>query len=464
MGEPPTQPLVRAKRRLSETEDYDDGPPSDYPSSSGVDPSSGLSTIPIAASQMLDDILGGLPEDQLVGDTGFDTEFENAIRRFIQDTEEILPSEFSFVPGSLPVPEPVFPAPAPPPTSLAAAFCLDEDPRQRREGPNFYSAQSQSRAPLPGDKRARLVAGLRYYFGATGRGTQVSISSARAVQKSYGTERRYLCPPPTVVLTDSVVYNLQRDNLQVHILVADDKLTESPSISDAVRGLLSGTVMFKRTHFKEDSQFVATFDVEICDFAGRLLGPFRSHSIAILPKPKKASRTTAHNSSLSILAGSSVALFNRLGSQSNSTRYISISPGGAIRAVPSQWTAMKINLAPGSPVFEPPQTKRPSVAMTDDGTSVGGSSVASSFLQRFQNLPFDRANPAPALVSGMRVTLSVTNSAMNFVTPELELVRVDRASGKTHFSILPPRERVSQLQRIALRYPGSPMFLGVVKG
>ncbi|KAK2857735.1 hypothetical protein Q7C36_005654 [Tachysurus vachellii] len=134
----------------------------------------------------------------------------------------------------------------------------------------------------------------------------VLILHARVAQKSYGNEKRFFCPPPCVYLCGDG-WNLRKEHL---------KDTD------------------KRKHFR--------LLLRLFQSGGQEIGSFQSGLIKVISKPSQK-RQSMKNADLCIPSGSRVSLFNRLRSQTVSTRYLAVE-GGAFVASARQWTAFTVIL------------------------------------------------------------------------------------------------------------------------
>uniref|UniRef100_A0A8C6SJW1 Recombination signal binding protein for immunoglobulin kappa J region-like n=1 Tax=Neogobius melanostomus TaxID=47308 RepID=A0A8C6SJW1_9GOBI len=148
----------------------------------------------------------------------------------------------------------------------------------------------------------------------------ITILHAKVAQKSYGNEKRFFCPPPCVYISGQG-WRLMQDNLKGKILFACAK---SLYISD----------QDKRKHFRLLLRLFLGGRQEV--------GSFHSHHIKVISKPSQK-RQSMKNADLCISSCSRVALFNRLRSQTVSTRYLSVE-GGAFVASARHWTAFTITL------------------------------------------------------------------------------------------------------------------------
>ncbi|XP_061641512.1 recombining binding protein suppressor of hairless-like protein isoform X2 [Phyllopteryx taeniolatus] len=187
----------------------------------------------------------------------------------------------------------------------------------------------------------------------------VVILHAKVAQKSYGNEKRFFCPPPCVYIGGNI-WRLMHDLLQAsvcggggavrgYMCVDSAALTHSDAyklnfetLPDTAGMLACAKSLFisdqdKRKHFR----LLLRLFLEVGS-SRQEVGSFHSRPIKVISKPSQK-RQTMKNADLCISASSRVALFNRLRSQTVSTRYLAVE-GGAFVASARQWTAFAITL------------------------------------------------------------------------------------------------------------------------
>ncbi|XP_061689217.1 recombining binding protein suppressor of hairless-like protein isoform X2 [Syngnathoides biaculeatus] len=170
----------------------------------------------------------------------------------------------------------------------------------------------------------------------------VVILHAKVAQKSYGSEKRFFCPPPCVYV-GADVWMLMHELLQAgacggavrgYLCVDSAAQTHSDVYKLNFETLPDKD---KRKHFR----LLLGLFLEVG--SGRQeVGSFHGRPIKVISKPSQK-RQTMKNADLCISARSRVALFNRLRSQTVSTRYLAVE-GGAFVASGRQWTAFTITL------------------------------------------------------------------------------------------------------------------------
>ncbi|KAJ7998774.1 hypothetical protein DPEC_G00208370 [Dallia pectoralis] len=184
----------------------------------------------------------------------------------------------------------------------------------------------------------------------------VRILHAKVAQKSYGNEKRFFCPPPCVYISGSgwkpkqdllndagagnSCYKLcgymsldsssaaQADSFK---LTFEDQ-PDSRMFACAKSLYISDTD--KRKHFRLVLKLLLS--------SGQEVGSFHSKLIKVISKPSQK-RQSMKNADLCISAGSRVALFNRLRSQTVSTRYLAVEQGAFVASA-RQWTAFMVTL------------------------------------------------------------------------------------------------------------------------
>uniref|UniRef100_A0A8C8RJC3 Recombination signal binding protein for immunoglobulin kappa J region like n=1 Tax=Pelusios castaneus TaxID=367368 RepID=A0A8C8RJC3_9SAUR len=199
------------------------------------------------------------------------------------------------------------------------------------------------------DQTDRLRDGVRKYLQLPADQT-VLILHAKVAQKSYGSEKRFFCPPPCVYLTgpgwklkpasDQVLEvcgymgldSVGSSHMETQKLNFEEQ-SDSKEFSCAKALYISDTE--KRKHFR--------LVLKLFFSNGQEIGTFHSKLIKVISKPSQK-KQSLKNTDLCISAGSKVSLFNRLRSQTVSTRYLSVEDGTFIASA-RQWAAFTLHLA-----------------------------------------------------------------------------------------------------------------------
>ncbi|KAI9021480.1 hypothetical protein CLU79DRAFT_753513 [Phycomyces nitens] len=180
------------------------------------------------------------------------------------------------------------------------------------------------------------------------------LLTSKVAQKSYGTEKRFLCPPPSTVLqgltwwapnckapADSRVPSPPR--LTVHVSgeaasqtgildwYSSGTMLDAAGAGAAVAAedsSLSGKCVSKHLHISDvdEKRKRVEVQVNIQLSSGLDLGTFSSRGIKVISKPSKK-RQSARNMELCIHHGTPISLFNRIRSQTVSTKYLGVSTG-----------------------------------------------------------------------------------------------------------------------------------------
>ncbi|KAJ2926757.1 hypothetical protein H1R20_g10322, partial [Candolleomyces eurysporus] len=184
----------------------------------------------------------------------------------------------------------------------------------------------------------------------------IIVMSSKVAQKSYGTEKRFLCPPPTAIMIGNswwtdVVRRGEEPKLcppRVVVSISGEPAPQEGSIewtgssgkSFDVSDPPTGTTYIGRCVGKQ--LFISDVDekkkkvealVKVTapasdDEPERVIGIFPSRPIKVISKPSKK-RQSAKNLELCINHGSTISLFHRLRSQTVSTKYLCVSGSGS---------------------------------------------------------------------------------------------------------------------------------------
>lgn len=210
----------------------------------------------------------------------------------------------------------------------------------------------------------RLAAGER----------KITVMSPKVGQKSYGTEKRFLCPHPQAVLVGGAWWHSASDGCpkltrlppRVNISLDGEQTVKDATVSwTTVDGKnldekintetlkedeepFIGNVAGRNLHISDsdskrrESRAKVVVRAPYAHHAGtngwgpakgtmsditndEIIGQFDSKDIKIISKPSKK-KANAKSSELLIQHGTTIALFNRVKSQTTSTRYLSVTP------------------------------------------------------------------------------------------------------------------------------------------
>uniref|UniRef100_A0A8C9EAP2 Recombining binding protein suppressor of hairless n=1 Tax=Phocoena sinus TaxID=42100 RepID=A0A8C9EAP2_PHOSS len=164
------------------------------------------------------------------------------------------------------------------------------------------------------------------------RGDQtVLILRAKVAQKSYGNEKRFFCPPP-------FVYIMGKSQPCAFIRIGNSD-QEMQQLNWEGKNYCTA-----KTLYISDSDKGKRFMLSVKMFYGSSddIGVFLSKQVKVTSKPSKK-KQSLKNADLCIASGTKVALFNRLRSQTVSTRCLHVE-GGNFHASSQQWAALYIHL------------------------------------------------------------------------------------------------------------------------
>ncbi|ORX81409.1 LAG1-DNAbind-domain-containing protein [Basidiobolus meristosporus CBS 931.73] len=177
----------------------------------------------------------------------------------------------------------------------------------------------------------------------------VVILTSKVAQKSYGTEKRFLCPPPTVLLlgqnwrtsayhkggstTDNstlaspkLTIGIPGESGQQQGILEWSGPSNSTVDSSAVESSSVGRCVAKHLFINDADEKRKRVEVlvNVQSSAGHAMGTFISKPIKVISKPSKK-RQSVKNMELCIHHGTTISLFNRIRSQTVSTKYLGVS-------------------------------------------------------------------------------------------------------------------------------------------
>jgi recombining binding protein (suppressor of hairless) len=181
--------------------------------------------------------------------------------------------------------------------------------------------------------------------------TTVICLHAAVAQKSYSTEKRFLCPPPVVHVEGSIL-RMRTQHLSMSVVSE----TGERSFDQKVALDKTNAASFKFLHVAgtgKAKSFQLTLDIsepgpsatnlDEQSPSGRTWASFDSAPVTIISKPSKKTAKTRNISSC-ILAGGPVSLFNRINSQTVRTKYMTIE-NSQLCASNTTWSAFTVNVA-----------------------------------------------------------------------------------------------------------------------
>ncbi|KAI0305452.1 LAG1-DNAbind-domain-containing protein [Multifurca ochricompacta] len=184
----------------------------------------------------------------------------------------------------------------------------------------------------------------------------IIVMSSKVAQKSYGTEKRFLCPPPTAIMIGNswwsdvmrrgeepklspprVIVSIsgeaagQEGNMEWSAAMGKPFDVSDPPTGTTYIGRCVGKQLFISDVDEKKKKVEALVKVIAPtgdDEPERVIGTFPSRPIKVISKPSKK-RQSAKNLELCINHGSTISLFHRLRSQTVSTKYLCVSGSGS---------------------------------------------------------------------------------------------------------------------------------------
>lgn len=152
----------------------------------------------------------------------------------------------------------------------------------------------------------------------------LTISHAKVIQRSYGREKRFFCPPPFIRFKDcKELDNDVNSKREVCAYIGTQTSICDMHMMDPKE---NGAHYLEKPIFITSSDKRKYFDLQVKLFYsnGENIGCFSSKCVRVVTKPSKKKFKTSKNHDLCIESGSEIALFNRLRSQTVSTRFVKV--------------------------------------------------------------------------------------------------------------------------------------------
>lgn len=296
---------------------------------------------------------------------------EEAVSKYMDElTARLLgPSELAAPPPpaavDVPPPPPAEPARVDPDpeidSSVAASLNSFMASLKEQLAPDVWQTDAPMRrrihAYTPAEHRARVAQVVREYLAGAALMTTVRCLHASVAQKSYGSEKRFLCPPPVVEVRGTLRGSEAPQLLmQVHGEDGDSVSGEqTATLDESARARfteLHVTGTGKAKSFRLHLHILAPRDAgeptkrlrlstgDAVPTRGTSWARFDSAPIGIISKPSKRI-AKARNVLAHITRNASVSLFNRINSQTYRTKYL-CAQNGRLSAQSRSWSAFRL--------------------------------------------------------------------------------------------------------------------------
>lgn len=349
---------------------------------------------------------------------------------------------------------------------------------------HLLSRRSQVLTPPASAKKSNPKTRMQRYQMTTIRCWHGAIA-----QKSYGIEKRYLCPPPMVQVSAGVnAKQMRAEQPHVTMSVIHEKanvqqqgeMRQDCSLDDVLR------CSFRNLHVTgtgsdSSKRFKLGLQVYLNKASSLPTAIMDSNPIPIISKPSKKT-AKAGNASCFILNGMSVSLLNRINAQTVRTKYMAVD-NNAVCAKIGSWSSFTIKMVKPPPappvkvvpasmgVFRAPNhsTKFVPIRMKGEGVPVHQGSVPMSrsasqsnsapASSSFQHQSFQYRHPQQLQLEPVYVfsnsepvlygsEIVLINDLTGIMTDRLIIRKVE--NGKVSRSGTGP---VSQMQKIVLEHP-----------